>query len=71
MRVARFFGVSILLFSILPIMYGGLSYKMNTFAGITLVGNDWVAFILIAIGIAGIIFGSSLFSKDERRKKIS
>lgn len=69
MRVVKFFGVTILLFSILPIMYGGLSYKMDTFAGIRLAGNKGTAFSLIVIGIAGIIFGSSLFSKEERRKK--
>lgn len=69
MRVVRFFGVTILLLSILPIAYGGLSYKMETFAGVTLAGNEGIAFLLIAIGIVGIIFGSSLFSKDERKKK--
>ncbi len=71
MRVVRFFGVSILLISILPIVYGGLSYRMNTFAGITLAGNKWIAVLLIVAGIIGIIFGSSLFAKEERKKKKS
>lgn len=69
MRVVRFFGVTIMMISILPIAYGGLSYRMDSFAGIALAGNKWGAVLLIVIGVVGIIFGSSLFSKDERKKK--
>lgn len=73
MKPVRVLGVVILLFGVAAMIYGCSSYKAKSdevlaaFRFLT-VGDKLFAFIPIALGLVGLILGSSMFFERGKRK---